>query len=54
MGKKANLTDAEDALWEQSFADASTRGLSDEDADEEAWRIVQEEFPRLREFEGCE
>ena len=50
---KAKLTIEEDALWCQSFSDAMNDGVSEEKADKEAWRIVQETFPRLRKYEGC-
>ena len=51
---KALLTKEEDALWVQSFADSMNDGQSEKIADREAWRIVQDSFPRLRNFEGCE
>lgn len=55
MKKIAKLTAEEKKAWEKYFAYyVDDEGFSDIDADAATWRDMQNEFPRLRNYEGCE
>jgi DNA-directed RNA polymerase subunit RPC12/RpoP len=49
----AILSDHEAGTWEACFVDAVNDGKSEAAADKHAWKMVQEIFPRLRDFNGC-
>ena len=51
--KLATLTPAEDKVWCDTFAAYVDEGMSDAKADRETWKEMLEQFPRLREFDGC-
>jgi hypothetical protein len=53
LKRLATLTAEEDAMWDTLFALAVNEGLSDDDAAHDTWRGLQEEFPRLRDYDGC-
>lgn len=50
----ATLTPDEDVAWENAFVCSKDAGMTDMEADAQAWSEVQREFPRLREFDGCQ
>lgn len=52
--KLAVLTAEEKHAWESYFAFYVDEGLKDDEADSAAWKDLQDEFPRLKEFDGCE
>jgi hypothetical protein len=52
--KLAVLTPEEEKAWEFAFAFYVEDGLKDDEAGFSAWQDLQKEFPRLREFDGCE
>jgi hypothetical protein len=51
--KLARLTPKEDRSWVIAFCYYVDDGCSDLKADASAWRDICEEFPRLREYDGC-
>jgi len=52
--KKAHFTPEEDKVWVHAFNYfMDEEGKSEDEADELAWRDVQEQFPRLRKFKGA-
>ncbi len=53
LKRLATLTPEEDAAWNTLFAIAATDGASDNAAAHEAWIALQEQFPRLRHYDGC-
>lgn len=54
MTKKiATLTPDEDKVWVNAFSFWKMDGRTDEDADRMAWKELQDEFPRLKEYDGC-
>ena len=52
--KTTILTPEEDARWQQLFALGMNQGMTESQADYDAWIGLQEEFPRLRKYDGCE
>ena len=52
--KIAVLTPEEEKAWTFAFEFYSNQGMKDDEADFSAWKDVQEQFPRLREYDGCE
>jgi len=52
--KLAKLTPDEDRIWQKYFAWYCDNGWTDEQADKKAWGDLQNEFPRMREFDGAE
>ncbi len=50
----ATLTIEEDAHWTDFFEDSLNDGLTERQADLRAWEYMQQEFPRLQAFDGCE
>jgi len=53
-GKRATLTAEENKVWESTFAFyVEEEGMSDSRADRATWKEMQEQFPRLRAFQGC-
>jgi hypothetical protein len=53
-GGRAKLTPEEDRAWEEAFLLYLDEGKTDAQADRAAWKDVQQQFPRLREFSGAE
>jgi len=53
MKNLVTLTPEQDKRYEQLFALAASGGLSDAEADEEAWAGLCEEWPELAAFDGC-
>ena len=55
MRKKrlAKFTIAEDKAWTFAFNYYRDNGNTSLQADRKAWRDVQDEFPRLRKYEGA-
>ena len=56
MAKKrrlAKLTAEEDKAWTTAFVHYKDDGKTDSRADRMAWRDVQEQFPRLKQYDGC-
>jgi hypothetical protein len=51
--KLARLTPHEDRCWVIAFCYYVDDGCSDLKADKLGWLDMCEEFPRLREYEGC-
>ena len=51
--KLATLTPLENHAWEHAFAFHLDAGHADKMADSLAWRDVQKEFPRLKQFDGA-
>lgn len=51
--KLAVLTTEEDAAWVMAFEHYANSRHSDAAADRAAWADVQEQFPRLRNYDGC-
>lgn len=51
---KAKLTPEENRRWEMYFAAFVDEGDTDEAADTKTWELLQQEFPRLQEFDGAE
>jgi hypothetical protein len=51
---KAHLSPQQDARWETLFAIAVGDGLSDDEADAEAWTGICEEWPTLSKYSGAE
>lgn len=52
---KAKLTPEENQSWEALFAYyVDEEALSDNEADAATWKDLQEQFPRLQEFDGAE
>ena len=51
--KLTALTVAENKRWEQLFSWAVNCGYTQRAADREAWKGLQEEFPRLRKYDGA-
>ena len=52
---KTKLTPEEEKAWVNYFGlYVDSEGMTDEDADLAAWRDMQNEFPRLKQFDGCE
>ena len=49
----ATLTEAEDAKWVEKFTFYVDDGMTDDEADRITWREMQDEFPRLKAFDGC-
>jgi hypothetical protein len=49
----ATLTPLEDKCWTFAFLYYLDLGFSDLGADRKAWRDVQMDFPRLRNYDGC-
>ena len=52
--KLAKLTPVEDKAWTKAFNYWSMESFDPDEADERAWIAVQNEFPRLKDFDGCE
>jgi hypothetical protein len=52
--KLARLNPYEDKCWVFAFCYYLDRGRSERQADKLAWRDLQKEFPRLRNYKGCE
>lgn len=50
---KTKLTPEQDYRWEQLFSMSIQDGMTDLEADEEAWAGICEEWPDLASFEGC-
>jgi hypothetical protein len=50
----ATLTEVEDRAWTEKFSFYVDEGKSDAEADRITWREMQEEFLRLKAFDGCE
>lgn len=51
--KLARFTDAEEKIWLAAFYFHKDRGLTDDAADQRAWRDVVKEFPRLKSYDGA-
>jgi ribosomal protein S27AE len=51
--KKATLTEVEDAAWVEKFSFYVDEGKSDAEADRITWKEMQDEYPRLKAFDGC-
>lgn len=47
------LTPFEDKCWVFAFCSYVDEGRSDLQADHLAWRDMQLDFPRLRQYDGC-
>lgn len=55
MAKRlAQFTDAEEKAWQHAFAFYLDQGMSETRADAAAWAEVQEQFPRLKAYDGAE
>lgn len=54
MRKLVELTAEQDRVWQSLFAIAANNGATDERADREAWDGLCEQFPKLKQFDGCE
>jgi hypothetical protein len=52
--KLVRLTPFEEKTWRFCFKSHLNRGYSPRRATELAWAAVQDIFPHLREFDGCE
>ena len=52
--KTTHLTPEEDKAWVHAFCYYLDNGYSKEKADKYAWLDLQKEFPRLKEFDGCQ
>lgn len=50
----AQFTGAEEKAWQQAFAVYLDQGMSDDQADAAAWADLQEQFPRLKAYDGAE
>lgn len=50
--KRAELTDKEEGAWNFAMEYYLNEGKSDEEADELAWKDIQQEFPRLKKYKG--
>jgi|SRR5579859_1123985 len=53
MKRLARFTDEEERAWQHAFAFYLDHGMSDDQADAAAWKDVQEEFPRLKDYDGA-
>ena len=53
MKRLAQFTDAEEKAWQHALAFYLDQGMSDGQADAAAWKDVQEEFPRLKDYDGA-
>jgi hypothetical protein len=51
--RRARLTPFEDRCWVFAFCYYADEGLTDLQADELTWRDMCEEFPRLKNYDGC-
>jgi hypothetical protein len=51
--KLAELTQEQDARWGKLMELALGQGMTDEEAGENAWRGMCEEWPELAQFEGA-
>jgi hypothetical protein len=51
--KLARLTPQEDRHWVIAFCYYQDEDCSDLKADKLTWRDICEEFPRLKEYDGC-
>lgn len=49
----AQLTDAEEKAWQQAFAYYLDEGMTEEEADAVAWADLQQQFPRLKAYDGA-
>jgi hypothetical protein len=52
----ATLTPEEDKVWDKTFEHYLGEGYSDSRADRAAWKDLQQQFPRLKKYDGirCE
>jgi hypothetical protein len=48
------LTPEEEKAWEHAFCYWANEAATDEKADQEAWKEMQKQFPRLNDFDGAE
>jgi hypothetical protein len=53
MKRLATLTAEENAAWEFAFNEYLGAGQDEIEADRQAWKDLQAEFPRLREYDGA-
>lgn len=51
--RRAVLTVVENQVWEDEFNHQKDLGCPDNMADERAWRMLQQRFPRLMSYSGC-
>jgi len=49
----ATLTPEEDQAWVKAFVYYLDEGRTDAQADAAAWADLQEQFPRLKDFDGA-
>jgi hypothetical protein len=52
----ARLTPEEDSAWDYAFefyGNSSEKELTDDEIAHLAWKDIQEQFPRLKEFDGA-
>ena len=49
----ATLKPAENKAWIDAFNQYLGTGYSSHGADRNAWREIQEQFPRLKKYDGC-
>lgn len=54
MGNLATLTEEENKAWESNFSYyLDTKGYNEKKADLNAWKDLQTQFTRLKQFKGC-
>ena len=51
--KLATLTPEQDKVWVALFTLNLNNGMTETQADEDAWQGLCEQFPELRKFDGC-
>ena len=51
--RRARLTPFEDRCWVFAFCSYVDEGFTDLQADNLTWRDMYEEFPRLKNYDGC-
>jgi hypothetical protein len=51
--KLATLKPQENRDWEYYFSWYKNNGLTDIEADRNAWRDLQQQYPRLKKYKGC-
>lgn len=51
--KLATLTMIEDRYWVNYFEFYTNEGLTDTKAGQRAWKALQDDFPRLKKYDGC-
>ena len=51
--KLATLSPEENRDWEYFFSWYMNNGFTERQADRNAWRDLQQKYPRLKKYQGC-